>query len=122
MLSPTISALQQMLSSENQTLSTAELLRATGFPRSDLFRIFGHLEESGIVSQTGYTFLGDIQGYRLEKSPADIPLLAVLDAVEPNRHHQSVPPRPSSKGYRRYETARAVFEQSLAAITLGEFQ
>lgn len=122
MLSLTIAALQKLQSAENQTLPTSELLRLTGFCRSDLFRIFGHLEASGIVSQTGYTFFGDIQGYRLEKSPGDIPLLAVLDAVEPNRCHRSVPPQPSTEGSRRYETARAAFEQTLAAITLGEFQ
>lgn len=122
MLSPTISALQQMLSSDNQTLSTAELLRATGFSRSELFRIFGNLERAGIVSQTGYTFLGDIQGYRLEKRFTELPLLAVLDAVGMGRESWSAPNLPCTEGSRRYESARALFEQSLAAITLEDFQ
>lgn len=122
MLSPTISALQQMLSSDNQTLSTAELLRVTGFSRSELFRIFGNLERAGIVSQTGYTFLGDIQGYRLEKRFTELPLLAVLDAVGMGRESWSAPSLPRTEGSRRYESARALFEQSLAAITLEDFQ
>lgn len=122
MLSPTISALQQMSSSDNQTLSTAELLRVTGFSRSELFRIFGNLERAGIVSQTGYTFLGDIQGYRLEKDFTELPLLAVFDAVGMGLELESAPNLPCTVGSRRYESARAHFEQALGAITLGEFQ
>lgn len=122
MLSPTISALQQMSLSENQTLSTAELLRATGFPRSELFRIFGNLERAGIVSQTGYTFLGVIQGYRLETDITELPLLAVFDAVGVGLESGSAPNFPGTEGSRRYESARAHFEQALGAITLKEFQ
>lgn len=122
MLLPAIAALHKMSSAENQTLSTADLLHLTGFSRGELFRIFGNLEQAGIVSKTGYTFLGDIQGYRLKKSLAEIPLLTVLDAVASERELWSVPSEPSTKGCRRYKTACAAFQQNLAAITLEEFQ
>lgn len=103
-----------MSPAENQTLSTAEQLHLTGFSRGELFRIFGNLEQEGIVSKTGYTFFlgGGIQGYRLKKSLAEIPLLTVLDAVATERELGSVPGEPSTKGCRRYKTPVPLFSNT----------
>ncbi|WZP00071.1 Rrf2 family transcriptional regulator [Isosphaeraceae bacterium EP7] len=102
--------------------TTDQISAATKVPKAYLSKVLQGLARSGIVrSQRG---IGG--GMALEKAPADLTLLDVINAVEPIRRIKTCPLDLKSHGvhlcplHRRMDDALAAVEKAFRDTTLAE--
>jgi Rrf2 family transcriptional regulator, nitric oxide-sensitive transcriptional repressor len=102
--------------------TTDQIARATRVPRAYLSKVLQSLAREGVVhSQRG---LGG--GMTLAKTPAELTILEVVNAVEPIGRIRTCPLGLAAHGvhlcplHRRVDNALAMVEQAFAATTLAE--
>ncbi|MBI3864240.1 MAG: Rrf2 family transcriptional regulator [Planctomycetia bacterium] len=102
--------------------TTDQVAKATRVPRAYLSKVLQSLGRAGLVrSQRG---IGG--GMTLTKSPADLTILEVVNAVEPIQRIRTCPLGLSAHGvhlcplHRRLDNALALFEEAFRKTTLAE--
>ena len=102
--------------------TTDQVARATRVPRAYLSKVLQSLRRAGLVhSQRG---IGG--GMTLTKSPADLTILEVVNAVEPIQRIRTCPLELAAHGvhlcplHRRLDNALALFEEAFQNTTLAE--
>jgi Rrf2 family protein len=102
--------------------TTDQIATATRVPKAYLSKVLQWLSRAGIVkSQRG---IGG--GITLARSPSDLTILEVVNAVEPLQRIQTCPLGLSSHGvnlcplHRRLDQALAMLEEAFARTTLAE--
>lgn len=102
--------------------TTDQVARTTRVPRAYLSKVLQSLRRAGLVrSQRG---IGG--GMTLTKSPADITILEVVNAVEPIQRIHTCPLGLAAHGvhlcplHRRLDNALALFEEAFQNSTLAE--
>lgn len=102
--------------------TTDQVARTTRVPRAYLSKVLQSLRRAGLVrSQRG---IGG--GMTLTKSPADITILEVVNAVEPIQRIRTCPLGLAAHGvhlcplHRRLDNALALFEEAFQNSTLAE--
>jgi Rrf2 family nitric oxide-sensitive transcriptional repressor len=115
-------AVVHLASEAPKARTTDEVARATRVPRAYLSKVLQSLRRAGLVhSQRG---IGG--GMTLTKTPAEITILEVVNAVEPIQRIRSCPLDLAAHGvhlcplHRRLDNALALFEDAFQKSTLAE--
>ncbi len=102
--------------------TTDEVARATRVPRAYLSKVLQSLSRAGLV----HSRRGIGGGMTLTKSPADITILEVVNAVEPIQRIRTCPLDLAAHGahlcplHRRLDNALSLFEDAFQKSTLAE--
>jgi Rrf2 family transcriptional regulator, nitric oxide-sensitive transcriptional repressor len=115
-------AVVQLAGAPTQPQTTEKIARATKVPQAYLAKVLQNLVQAGIVrSQRG---IGG--GISLVKSPAELTILEVVNAVDPIRRIRTCPLDLAAHGarlcplHRRVDNALALVENAFRQTTLQE--
>ena len=111
-----------LLAEEDRALSAAELARRSEVPPPYLFKVMGQLVRAGVATAQR----GKNGGYRLRRPPGDIPVLEVVNAVDPLPRIRHCPlgkpehERALCPLHRQLDEAYAQIEATLSRRSLAE--
>lgn len=115
-------AVVQLASAAPQPQTTEQIARATKVPQAYLSKVLQSLVQAGIVrSQRGIR-----GGMALVKTPAELTILEVVNAVDPIRRIRTCPLKLAAHGvnlcplHRRVDNALAMVEDAFRSTTLQE--
>ncbi len=115
-------AVVHLASEASKARTTDEVARATRVPRAYLSKVLQSLRRAGLV----HSRRGIGGGMILTKSPADITILEVVNAVEPIQRIRTCPLDLAAHGahlcplHRRLDNALSLFEDAFRKSTLAE--